>query len=80
MSFWDTYRSRINAQGGDRRTAALQKEGRLLNAKMLASPSYHQVIINGEHRSLAVINSDNLNQKTLCTLPGEDLPPGGAVE
>jgi len=80
VSFWDTYRSRINAQGGDRRTAALQKEGRLLNAKMLASPSYHQVIINGEHRSLAVINSDNLNQKTLCTLPGEDLPPGGAVE
>lgn len=80
MSFWDTYRSRINAQGGDRRTAALQREGRFLNAKMLASPSYHQVIINGEHRSLAVINSDNLNQKTLCTLPGEDLPPGGAVE
>lgn len=80
MSFWDTYCSRINAQGGDRRTAALQREGRFLNAKMLASPSYHQVIINGEHRSLAVINSDNLNQKTLCTLPGEDLPPGGAVE
>ena len=80
MSFRDTYCSRINAQGGDRRTAALQREGRFLNAKMLASPSYHQVIINGEHRSLAVINSDNLNQKTLCTLPGEDLPPGGAVE
>lgn len=80
MSLWDTYRSRINAQGGDRRTAALQREGRLLNAKMLASPSYHQVIINGEQRSLAVINSDNLNQKTLCTLPGEDLPHGGTVE
>lgn len=80
MSLWDTYRARINAQGGDRRTAALQRESRLLSAKMLASPSYHQLIINGEQRSMSVINSDNLNQKTLCTLPGEDLPHGGTVE
>lgn len=80
MSLWDTYRSRINAHGGDRRTAALQREGRLLNAKILASPSYHELIINGEQRSMSVINSDNLNQKTLCTLPGEDLPHGGTVE
>lgn len=80
MSLWDTYRSRVNAQGGNRRSAALQRERRFLIEKMLASPSYHQVIINGEQRSLSVINSDNLNQKTLCTLPGEDLPHGGAVE
>lgn len=80
MSLWDTYRSRINAQGGSRRNAALQRESRLLNAKMSSSLSYHQVVINGEQRSLSVINSDNLNQKTLCTLPGEDLPHGGLVE
>lgn len=80
MSLWDTYRSRINARGGDRRTAALQRESLLLNAKILASPSYHKLIINGEQRSMSVINSDNLNQKTLCTLPGEDLPHGGTVE
>lgn len=80
MSLWDTYRSRINAQGGSLRNAALQRESRFLNAKMSSSLSYHQVVINGEQRSLSVINSDNLNQKTLCTLPGEDLPHGGLVE
>jgi len=35
--------------------------------------------INGEPRSLSVINSDNLDVKTLCTIPGEDLPHGGLV-
>lgn len=80
MSLWDTYRSRINAHGGNRRSAVLQRESRILNEKMLASPSFHQVIVNGEQRSMSVINSDNLNLKTLCTLPGEGLPHGGLVE
>ena len=30
-------------------------------------------------RSVAVIDSDNLNLKTLCSLPGEDLKHGGVV-
>lgn len=80
MSLWDAYFSRLNARGGDRRSAVLQREQRFLNAKLPASLSYHQAVINGEHRSLAIINSDNLNQKTLCTLPGETLPHGGLVE
>lgn len=80
MSLWDTYFSRLNAQGGDKRSIALRRECRFLNAKLPASLSYHHAIINGEQRSLAIINSDNLNQKTLCTLPGESLPHGGLVE
>lgn len=80
MSIWDTYRSRLNAQGGDRRGAILQRERRLLNAKMLASLSYHQAVINGQSQNLAIINSDNLDTKTLCALPGEDFPHGGIVE
>lgn len=80
MSLWDTYFSRLNVQGGDRRSAVLQRERRFLNAKLPASLSYHHAVINGEQRNLAIINSDNLNQKTLCTLPGESLPHGGLVE
>lgn len=80
MSLWDTYCSRINANGGDRRSAVLQREARFLNAKAPASLSFHRVTINGEQRSLSIINSDNLSQKTLCTLPGETLPHGGIVE
>lgn len=80
MSLWDTYRSRLNAQGGDRRGVVLQRERRFLSAKMPASLSYHQAVINGQSQNLAIINSDNLDTKTLCTLPGEDIPHGGIVE
>lgn len=80
MNVWDTYRSRINAGGIDRRSAVLQREDRFLKAKMPASLSYHHAIIDGVDRSLAIIDSDIAETKTLCTLPGEDLPHGGLVE
>lgn len=80
MSVWDTYRSRVNAGGIDRRSAAMQREIRFLNAKMPASLSYHHAIIDGTERNLAIINSDILDTKTLCSLPGEDFPHGGIVE
>jgi len=80
MSLWDTYQSRLDAHGGDRRGALLRRVSRSLRTKMPASLSFHSVLLNGEPRSLSIINSDNLDQKTLCTLPGEDLPHGGMVE
>lgn len=80
MSVWDTYHSRLNAQGIDRRSAAMQREVRRLSAKMASNLSFHQVTIDGRPQSLSIINSDNLNQKTLCTLPGERLQHGGIVE
>ena len=80
MSVWDAYRSRVSAAGGDSRGAVLQRERRFLNAKLPKSLSYHSAVINGEPRNLAIINTDNLDTKTLCSLPGEDLPHGGMVE
>lgn len=79
MSLWDTYNSRLNAHGGDRRAATLQREQRFLAAKIPNSLSYHQLIVDGVPRSMSIINSDNLNMKTLCTVPGETLPYGGVV-
>ena len=80
MNPWGLYRSRISAQGMDKRGATLQRERNFLTAKMPTSLSYHHLVIDDTPRNLAVINSDNLNIKTLCTLPGEDLPHGGLVE
>lgn len=80
MSLWDTYNSRLNAQGGDRREATLRREQRFLAAKMPNSLSYHQLKVDGVQRCMSVINSDNLDMKTLCTMPGETLPHGGVVE
>jgi hypothetical protein len=80
MSVWGIYNARLNAHGSDRRTTTLLREQRYLESKVTNSLSYHHLTINGEERNISVINSDNLNIKTICTLPGEDFPHGGLVE
>jgi len=80
MSVWDMYEKRIEARGTSKRNATLIRESRLLNSKLKDSLSYHSVIIDGLDRNVAVINSDNLNEKIMCSLPGEDFFCGGLVE
>ena len=80
MNPWNTYCSRVGANGATKRDAILEREKRYLRTKLPSSLSYHTLLIDGEERSLAVINSDNLDTKTLCTMPGEDLPHGGYVQ
>lgn len=80
MSVWDTYLNRIEAHGSTKRNASLIKERRALTGKMKDSLSYHNVIIDGETRSVSIINSDNLNEKLMLSLPGEDFDCGGLVE
>lgn len=79
MGVWDIYRARVHAQGADRRTAALHRGAQLLASKLPDSLSYHEVTIDGAPQSLAVLNSDNLDMKTICSMPGEDFPNGGLV-
>lgn len=79
MSVWDTYDERMKQRGSTHREAVLRREKGYLSRKLPNSLSYHELTIDGEPRTLAVINSDNLNQKTLCTLPGEDFRHGGLV-
>lgn len=80
MNPWGTYCSRIESKGGTRREARLRREARTLTRRYPDSLAYHEMVIDGEAQSAAVINSDNLNLKTLCSLPGEDLRHGGVVE
>lgn len=80
MNPWSTYQAKMNAQGGGKRGALIQRERRFLNSKLPSSLSYHQVFINGAAQSLAIINSDNFDTKTLCSMPGEDFPHGGTVD
>ncbi len=80
MSVWDSYRSRINAHGGNKRGPALPQGFSFLMETIPGSLSYHNAVIDGEQRELAIIDSDNLDTKTLCSMPGEDLPHGGLVE
>lgn len=80
MGAWDTYQSRIGLHGDNRRQAQIIRQSRFLNSKMPSSLSYHTLLLDGVERQMAVINSDNLDQKTICSMPGEDLTHGGYVE
>ncbi len=80
MSVWDSYNARLNANGYDKRDTAMQRERRLLNTKLPNTLSYHQLTIDGKPQNLAVINTDNLDLKTLCSMPGEDIRHGSLVE
>lgn len=80
MSVWDLYSHRISAHGTSKRDAALNRESRMLNRKLKDSLSYHNAIIDGVERTVSIINSDNLEEKVMLSLPGEDFDCGGLVE
>lgn len=67
MGIWDVYESRVCAQGKTKREAALFRTSRRLREKLPDSLSYHNVIVDGEERSVIIDDSDNLNEKS-CTL------------
>ncbi len=95
MGIWDTYQSRIDAHGGSKRGAAMQREVRMINRKLPDNFSYQSVIMydqahgyniaengadtSGEERQLAIINSDNLNEKNIFSMPGEDIENGSLI-
>lgn len=79
MSIWDAYQERIDAHGGTKRGAALKQEIRRINNRLPDNLSYHSVTIDDVEQNVAIINSDNLNEKSIISMPGEDLACGGLV-
>ena len=79
MSIWDDYEARIAIKGETRREAALRREVRYIQNKLPHNLSYQTVDIDGSDVTVAIIRSDNLNEKYIFSLPGEDLPHGGTV-
>lgn len=95
MGVWDTYESRISAHGGTKRNASLLRELRTIDRRLPENLSYQTVAIYpqeygynieseeaSEHclmRNVAIINSDNLNEKTLISMPSEDVELGSLV-
>ena len=80
MGIWDTYENRVYVQGKTKREAALFRTSRRLAEKLGDSLSYHGVLIDGEERSVIIDDSDNLNEKIMHSLPGEDFMCGSIVE
>lgn len=80
MDIWGNYETRIMLQGKTKRESALIREKRMLRDKLKDTLSYFNVIVDGENREAAVINSDNLNEKVMFSLPGETFKCGSLVE
>lgn len=80
MSVWDVYQSRLDSIGATKRDARFRRESRYLSTKAPDSLSYFAVDIDGIGQNVAIINTDNLDEKFICSLPGESITPGGIVE
>jgi len=80
MNQWDLYEARRTVTGKTKRDATLKREQRYLSHLIPDSLSYHHLVVGKQERQMAVINSDNLNEKTLLTLPGETVDCGQYVE
>lgn len=80
MNPWDAYRARSTLRGVTSRDRAKNNLMNRLSNQIPSSLSYHNVDIDGEERNIVILNSDNLNQKTLCSMPGEDIRHGAHVD
>lgn len=80
MSVWDVYQSRLNSIGSTKRDAQLRRESRYLSTKSPDSLSYFTVDIDGLEQNVAIIGTENLNEKFIYSLPGEDITLGGLVQ
>lgn len=79
MGIWDVYNDRIEAHGITKRDASLKRETRMIENKSKTNLSYTQVTIDDVFQRVTIINSDNLNEKTIISLPMEDIKLGGLV-
>jgi hypothetical protein len=95
MSIWDTYRYRIGVHGATVREATFKQEVRTLRNKLKENLSYFTVTVYDQAhgynitskdmqagaimQNVAIINSDNLNEKYVYTEPGEDIEHGSLI-
>ncbi len=80
MNAWNLYENRIGVRGGSKRNAIKRREEHNIFAYLPDNMSYTDVTIDGIAQTVAIINSDNLDEKTILSLPGEDIKHGGLVE
>lgn len=80
MNPWDVYKTRMDIIGPSRRESVLKRERRYLQTKLPDNLSYQSVMIDGAGQETAIIDTDNLNEKFIFSMPGEDIAHGGLVE
>lgn len=76
MDGWDIYESRMVTN----RTAWIDHAKGTIHRKIMSSPAKKEVTIDGETRTVAIIARTQLDEKRICSLPGETLHHGGLVQ
>lgn len=79
MEGWDTYLARMTQRGITRRDTRFIRESRFLRDKTFHTLSYFNVDIDGVKQDVAILNTDNLNEKWIYSMPGESIALGGYV-
>ena len=95
MSEWDSYRARMGVRGNTRRQSHINREIQSIETHLPDSLSYTQAIIYAPEYSnnipaddrspyaiqmdVAIINSDNLNEKMVMAMPGEEIENGSLI-
>lgn len=79
MSIWDTYGKMCNVRGNTKVEAFLKREAQSIYSHLPDNPSYFDVTIDDVPQTVAIIDSDNLEQKLILSLPGQKIRHGGLV-
>lgn len=86
MGIWEDYYSRTTALGSTKREVILNREKRNLKNKLQDNLSYHTVMIdedamgiNEVEQNVVIIDSDNMNEKYIYSLPDESLTVGSLI-
>ena len=96
MSVWDNYANRIATRGETKHDTVYRREFKTIHTKLPDNLSYQTVTVYEPEygynitesdmsskaftQKVAIINSDNLNEKYVYSLPGEDIGHGDLIE
>lgn len=95
MGVWNTYENRINILGTSQRGVSLKRDSRRLLGQIPTTLSYQTVTVYDQQhgynitsdemaeyaytQNVGIINSDNLDEKYIYSLPGEDIEHGSLI-
>ena len=95
MNPWNLYEDKMNNRGRTRRDVAYKREVRRIDNKLPNNLSYHtariypseyEVNVGSEiseahviNQDVAIIDTDNLNEKLIYSMPNEDISLGSLV-
>lgn len=76
MGGWSIYEERMKTK----RDMWVDRTKDNITRRLIASPSFHVVTINGEEQRVSITNRTTHKEKRICSMPGETLKHGGIVE